>query len=353
MADVDSSVRAQVRVLVVEDSASVREFLLHVLDADPAIRVVGTAANGEQALAEVKRLRPDVVTMGIHMPGRDGLETTRRIMETDPTPIVIVSGSTDPGEVSTTFAAVQAGALAVLPRPEGFAHSGHAAGVEELRRTVKAMAEVKVVRRWPRDRRVAPGPRTALMAPRVRVVAIGASTGGPPALHAILAALPADFPVPVMVVQHMSAGFIRGFVDWLAQSCRLPVRLATQGEALRAGVYVAPDGQHMAVDIRERIVLRSGTARDGLCPSVAHLFRSVAEVYGREAVAGLLSGMGRDGADELRLLKEKDAATFAQDKASSVVHGMPGEAIRLDAAMYVLPPEKIAALLVSLVNGKR
>lgn len=186
-------------------------------------------------------------------------------------------------------------------------------------------------------------------AAKVQVVAIGASTGGPPALQTILAALPKDFPAPVVIVQHMAAGFVRGFVEWLAQSAKLPVRVAAHGELMLPGhVYVAPDEHQMKVERGGKIALTRDEPESGLRPSVSYLFRSVAEVYGCNAVAGLLTGMGRDGAEELLRLKEKGAVTFAQDKDSSVVHGMPGEAIRLDAAMLVLPPEKIAPVLVNL-----
>jgi two-component system chemotaxis response regulator CheB len=187
----------------------------------------------------------------------------------------------------------------------------------------------------------------------VRIVAIGASTGGPPVLQTILAGLPKDFPAPLVIVQHMAAGFVRGFVEWLAHSSALPVHLATHGEHMLAGhVYVAPDGFQMKVDRGGKIALTRDPPENGLRPSVSYLFRSVAEVYGCDAVAGLLTGMGRDGAEELRRLKEKGAVTFAQDKDSSVVHGMPGEAIKLDAAMLILPPEKIAAVLMNLANHK-
>jgi two-component system chemotaxis response regulator CheB len=159
--------------------------------------------------------------------------------------------------------------------------------------------------------------------------------------------------VPLVIVQHMAAGFIGGFAEWLAQSSSLPVHVATQGEVMLPGhVYVAPDEFQMKVERGGKIVLTNDAPENGLRPSVSFLFRSVAEIYGCDAVAGLLTGMGRDGAEELRLLKEKGAATFAQDKDSSVVHGMPGEAIRLDAVMFVLPPEKIAAVLTNLANNK-
>lgn len=347
-----------IKVMVVEDSPVVREFLVYILRADPEIRVVGTANDGEQALEAVARARPDVITMDIHMPKMDGLEATRRIMETHPAPIVIVSGSADPHEVATTFDAMEAGALAIVRRPTGIGHPDHDASSAELVQTVKLMSEVKVVRRWPRVRREAPAPRppagrAEAAAAKVKVVAIGASTGGPPVLHTILAALPKDFPVPVLIVQHMASGFVRGFVEWLAQTSSLPVHLATHGETMLPGhVYVAPDEFQMKVDHGGRVVLAREAAENGLRPSVSCLFRSLAEVFGGAAVAGLLTGMGRDGAEELKLLRDRGAVTFAQDKDSSVVHGMPGEAIRLEAAMYVLPPDKIAAALTSLTNNK-
>ena len=347
-----------IKVLVVEDSAVVREFLVHVLGSDPGIRIVGTACDGEDALQAVAHLQPDVITMDIHMPKLDGLETTRRIMETHPAPIVIVSGSTDPHEVATTFRAMEVGALAVLRRPAGIGHPDHEATAKELVLTVKLMSEVRVVRRWPR---VLPGtsvrppsePLVAQAPGEVRVIAIGASTGGPPVVQTILRGLPTDFPAPVLIVQHMAVGFTAGFVEWLAQSSGLPVHIAAHGESMLPGhVYVAPDQFQMRVERGGTIVLSKDEPENGLRPSVSYLFRSLAEVYGGQAVAGLLTGMGRDGAEELKLLRDKGAVTFAQDKESSVVHGMPGEAIKLDAATLVLPPEKIAATLTSLANRK-
>lgn len=343
-----------IKVLVVEDSPVVREFLVHILGSDPGIRVIGTAHDGEEALDAVRRLHPDVITMDIYMPKLNGLVATRRIMETDPTPIVIVSGRDKPDEVVTTFDTMEAGALAVLRCPAGHGHSDHEATARELVQTVKLMAEVKVVRRWPRrrpDEQESPV-KAGLAPPKLRIVAIGASTGGPPVLQTILAALPKTFPAPIVIVQHMATSFILGFIDWLAQSSALPLHLAAHGELMLPGhVYLAPDGMQMKVARHEHIVLCQDPLENGLRPSVSCLFRSVAEVYGCDAVAGLLTGMGRDGAEELRLLKEKGAVTFAQDKDSSVVHGMPGEAIRLDAAMLVLPPEKIAAVLTSIAHN--
>ncbi|PKO84177.1 MAG: chemotaxis response regulator protein-glutamate methylesterase [Betaproteobacteria bacterium HGW-Betaproteobacteria-11] len=347
-----------IKVLIVEDSPVVREFLVHILEADPELQVVGTANNGEEATEIVGRLQPDVITMDIHMPRMDGLEATRRIMEAHPTPIVIVSGSTSSHEVKTTFDAMEAGALAFLPRPAGIGHPDYAATVKELVKTVKLMSEVKVVRRWPRLRRETVVMRAAetglrrVVPAKVEIIAIGASTGGPPVLHTIVSALPEDFPAPVLIVQHMAAGFIRGFADWLAQSSRLPIHLARHGETILPGhIYLAPDECQMKVARGGKIALTRDAPENGLRPSVSYLFRSVAETYGGTAVAGLLTGMGRDGADELKLLKDQGAVTFAQDKGSSIVHGMPGEAIKLGAAALVLSPEKIAAVLTSLANN--
>lgn len=347
-----------IKVLVVDDSPVVREFLVHILSSDPVLTVIGTAGDGEEALDIVRRQRPDVITMDIHMPKMNGLDATRLIMETDPTPIVIVSGTEDPSEVATTFNAMDAGALALLRRPAGIGHPDHEAMAQDMIQTVKLMSEVKVIRRWPRKRPASSPPRTGKVglvreSARIRVVAMGASTGGPPALETILAALSKDFPVPILIVQHMAPGFIKGFARWLAASTGMPVHVATHGQSLLPGhVYVAPDDHQMKVDREGKIALTKNDPEHGLRPSISYLFRAVAAVYGTDAVVGLLTGMGRDGASELRLLKEHGAVTFAQDRESSVVHGMPGEAIKLDAAMLVLPLEKIAAVLTNLVNNR-
>ncbi|HUY14645.1 MAG TPA: chemotaxis response regulator protein-glutamate methylesterase [Terriglobia bacterium] len=347
-----------IRVLIVEDSAVIREFLVHILSSDPEVEVIGTAENGEQALAAVAQTKPDVITMDVHMPRMNGFDATRRIMETRPTPIVIVSGTLDITEATHAFRAMEAGALAVLQRPAGIGDPDHEVSAADLIRTVKLMAEVKVVRRWTRSRPPDVIPAGSLPvevrvpAGEIAVVAMGASTGGPPALQSILSRLPKRFPVPVLVVQHTAAGFTDGFVEWLAQSSNLPVHVPTQGEHILPGhAYVAPEGFHMQVRIDGRIWLSMEEPENGLRPSVSSLFRSVAKVYGKKAIGVLLTGMGKDGARELKLMKEQGAVTIAQDRESSVVHGMPGEAIALGAAAYVLSPEEIALALTSLVGA--
>lgn len=347
-----------IKVLVVDDSPVVREFLTQLLNADPEIVVAGTVASGSEAIEAVRQKRPDVVTMDVQMPKMDGYEATRIIMETTPVPIVIVSGSVDPKEVTTTFRAMEAGALAVVSRPAGMGHPDHEKTVRELIKTVKTMSEVRVVRRWPRP---APAAKSPLLpqkvagrkAPEVSLVAIGASTGGPIAIQQILASLPRDFFPAVLVVQHMARGFIAGFAEWLAQSSAIPVKLAVHGEPLHPGcVYVAPDGCDMGVAADGRIALGKGD-NNSHCPSVSHLFRSIAAIYGGNAVGILLTGMGKDGAAELRLMREQGAVTIAQDAESSIVYGMPGEAAKLEAAEYILPLGRISLLLARLAKSGR
>lgn len=338
-----------IKVLVVDDSAVARDFLAHLIGTTPGMQVVGTAADGYEAIDAVERLKPDLVTMDINMPRMDGPQAIERIMQTNPTPIVVVTGHTITEEVRATFQSLESGALAIVPRPYGADSHDHEASARELLQTIRLMSEVKVVRRWKPAARTRPPLATGASADGsqgFRVVAIGASTGGPSVLKQIIGDLKGDFPAPILIVQHIAAGFVDGFVSWLGDSCSLPVRLASSGEQLLPGrVYVAPDALHLGVDMRECVTLTPDKPDVMLCPSVSHLFNSVARCYGSQAVGVLLTGMGRDGADGMLRLKQLGAITIAQDKESSVVHGMPGEAIKLGAADFVLPPPRIAELL--------
>lgn len=346
------------RVLVVEDSVVARDLLVYILSSEPGIAVVGTAEDGEAAISSVARLRPDVVVMDIDMPRTNGFDATRRIMEAHPTRIILVSASRDIRAVATSVRAMEAGALAVLPRPPGPGHPEFGPMSGELVQTVRLMSEVAVVRRWPKKQRSAAEARQGrLVRARqaqgpIRLAAIGASTGGPLALQALLSRLPADFPLPILVVQHMSPGFIGAFAEWLSGACGKVVRLAAHSMEARPGaVYVAPDGYQMGVGPGGgRIILSECACGSLLCPSVAHLLRSVATCLGPSAAGVLLTGMGRDGAEELLLMKERGAVTIAQERESCVVYGMPGEAVRLGAAEYILSPAEIAAALVELAS---
>jgi two-component system chemotaxis response regulator CheB len=348
-----------VNVLIVEDSPVQQALLGHILSSDPDIAVIGTANNGREAVAFVEKHTPDVITMDLNMPHMNGLEATRQIMENTPVPIVIVSANWDPQEVATTFRAMEAGALAGVEKPRGPGHKDFATTAQQLVQTVKLMSEVKVIRRWAhlRPKELSSIPSLPMLPPRVvsqpapdiQLVAIGTSTGGPPILHTMLANLPKNFPVPIVIVQHIAMGFLAGLVEWLNKSTHFPVCIPTHGDLLLPGhAYLAPEGRHLGVACGPRAVVVDAPPEHNLRPAVSYLFRSVAHALGNQAVGVLLTGMGKDGATELKLLREKGGITIAQDKESSVVHGMPGEAIQLGAAMHILPPERIVETLQQL-----
>ena len=349
-----------IRVLIAEDSPTAREYLVHIFSSDPAIKVIGTALNGAEAVKLAERLKPDVITMDIHMPVMDGLEATRKIMQTHPVPIVIVSGIWDPREVETTFRAIEAGALIVVQRPAGMGHPESERLKKELISKVKLMSEVKVVRRWGpspkiKEEKKTESPTLSINARQdIGVVAIGASTGGPLALQKILSGLPPDFPVPVLIVQHIAAGFIQGMLDWLSETSGLRLHIAQEREKMLGGrAYFAPDGFYLGVDKSGGIKLQRRGSVGTTQPSVSHLFRTIAEVYRERSVGILLTGMGSDGAAELKIMREKGAITIIQDQESSIVFGMPGAARELGAAVVELPPEKIASALIYMAGHGR
>ncbi len=343
------------RVLVAEDSVVCREMLVALLQSANGLQVVGTARNGAEAVRLVRRLKPDVVAMDVFMPEVDGLEATRQIMSEMPCPIVMVSSRLSGNEQGLTFDALQAGALSILHKPTADDPPElHEALISEI----ILMSEVKVVRRWNRSVQrngqhvhwSTPRPAQRTGKSKIQLVAMAASTGGPGALATILGGLPADFPVPILVVQHVTTGFGEGLVRWLDQQTPLKVRLGQSASEPTAGeVLVAPDHCHMGVNQMGLISLSKKHARDTSCPSANHLFHSVAQIYGATAIGVILTGMGSDGADGLHAMRELGAFTLAQDKETSVVFGMPAVAIELGAAAQVEPIGRIAGVLVSLV----
>jgi two-component system chemotaxis response regulator CheB len=342
-----------IRVLVADDSATVRQYLAYLLGEDSDLEVVGTAADGFEAVEKATHVRPDVIVMDVHMPRMGGLEATELIMQRVPTPIVMVSTAARPEDAAMTFDALKAGALTVLEKPGGLDHPAQAETARRLLDTVKLMAPVKVVRRWPRrEARAVALPVAVDSSRRIRLVAIGASTGGPQVLAEILAGQSRSFPAPILIVQHISPGFTDGLARWLALGTPLTVKVAESGEPARPGtVYLAPDGLQMGVSPDGRIGLSGERGEDGFCPSVSYLFAAVAESYGRSAMGILLTGMGRDGATGLRKLRDAGGITIAQDKESSVIFGMPAEAIRLAAAHHVLSPVEVVEMMRSLVSA--
>jgi two-component system chemotaxis response regulator CheB len=340
----------RIRVLVVDDSSTSRLLLASILRADPEIEVVGQAADGLEAIELVKRLHPDIVTMDVQMPRLDGFAATKRIMVEKPTPILITTG-VDARAVSVSLEAVRMGALAVHPKPGDPRAPGFDEEARELTRQVKAMSRVKVVRHI--EPQMAPprvAPAVSLLGSPAQVVAIAASTGGPAALHLILTALPADFPVPILVVQHISPGFSAGFASWLDQASLLRVKLAAEGETLLPGsVYIADDDHHLCVSSGRKVHLSSAPPVGGFRPSGTPLFETVAAAYGRAALAVILTGMGRDGVDGLRHIRRAGGRTIAESEATAVVYGMPAAAVNAGLADFVLPLDQVREALTSMV----
>jgi two-component system, chemotaxis family, protein-glutamate methylesterase/glutaminase len=348
-----STSKRRIQVLVVEDSPVMCELLVHILNSDSELEVIATATDGAQAIEMVKQKKPDVVTMDLHMPNMDGIEAVRIIMENTPVPIVVVSGSSAAAEVAETFRALEAGALALVEKPFSSDSVKSREAAAKLVQTVKLMSEVKVVRRW-NKRTLQPlsslsTPNRAVT-PFAQLIVMGASTGGPLVLQTILMGLAGKLSVPVLIVQHIANGFTAGFAEWLQQTAKLPVIVAVDGEQLLPGcVYIAPEELHIEIRTGLRIKLSATAAENGHRPSVSYLFRSAAAVVGRGTIGVLLSGMGRDGAFELKSLRDCGATTIVQDAQTAVVPGMPGAAIELDAATHILAPEKIANLLIGLL----
>lgn len=355
-----------IKVLVVEDSPTQRELLVHILNSDPDIEVIGTAFDGERAIEFVSSTKPDVITMDINLPKLDGLTTTRVIMETNPMPIIIVSEIWNPSNVEQTFNAMKAGAVTCLEKPAGIAHPDFAKLSEDLVNTIKTMHQVKVVRRWSESRyknkpvpaaekppavKTQPKPKYKIEPKNIELVVIGASTGGPPVLQTILSDIPKDIPVPILIVQHIAAGFLEGFREWLSNTTGFPVLIAEDNEQYLPGhIYLAPEEIHMGVGRKGMIRLSEPKTKSRLCPSIAHLFSTVADVCADKTIGIILSGMGKDGAEELKIMRDKGAITIAQDQNSSLVHSMPGKAIELGAAFYVLAPDMIAEMITNFVN---
>ena len=341
-----------IRVVLADDSPTARELLRAILEAEGDISVIAEAANGHEAVDQVERHHPDLVVMDVHMPGADGLDATKEIMMRAPTPIVIVSSITH-RDVDLSLSATQAGALIALPKPDSPASPRFAMDAHELRGMVRAMSQVKVVRRWSSGPQRNPTPRggrrSAGAAPELIVMA--ASTGGPAALRSILLDLPRTLRVPLLIVQHIARGFTAGFAEWLGGGCALPVRLAAEGEPLRAGVvYVAPDDRHLGVDGEGCARLSASGPIGGFRPSANYLFESAGHVYGPSLIAVILTGMGSDGADGLEKARAAGAYVVAQDEPTSVVYGMAQEAVRRGVVDAVVPLEGIAGRLMELVQ---
>lgn len=345
-----------IRCLIVDDSPTFRLVLREILSADPRFEVVAEASDGEEAIELARAFKPDVMTLDVHMPGRSGYEVIREVMASPhPVPILVISAAADDASDQVTFQALALGALEVLGKPRAGDPARMARDAEALRTAVRVVAGIKPITRFGPAGSAAPALPELEHPSRVppQCVGLAASTGGPAALEHILKGLPAEFPVPILVVQHIAEGFTAGLVGWLSGSSALRVKVAEHGELLSAGtVYVAPDNNHLLTSLgRVRLSADSPRVR-GFRPSATVLFTAMARDYGAAGLGVALTGMGDDGAVGLKLMRDRGGQVLAQDEASSVVWGMPKVALESGAAQRALPLDQIAPALIRLTSRR-
>lgn len=348
----------KIRVMIVEDSAAVRMLLESIIGDDPRLEVAASVATAEEALRVLPTVKPDVISLDIRLPGMNGFEATRRIMAEQPTPIVVVSASVEAEDLKITMNALHAGALAVVEKPTGTTSADYAGLAQRLCRQLVIMKDVSVVRQ-----RYGTMPKRALAAPRetkraafplaphsngYRALGIVASTGGPNAVLTVLQALGPDYPLPILLVQHITPSFLGGFVAWLDDACPLKVAIAREGEAPLPGhVYVPAAERHLELDgWRSRIT--DGPPVGGQKPSGTVLLQSMARSLGMRTLGVVLTGMGDDGAEGLKAVHDAGGYTIAEDESTAVVYGMPAAAARLGAVSEQLPLHRIGGRIFEI-----
>jgi len=350
----------RIKVMIVDDSAVVRQVASEVLKADPEIEVLCAVADPLLAMERMKMQWPDVIVLDIEMPRMDGITFLKKIMHERPTPIVICSTLTEAG-AQTTMEALAAGAVSIITKPkiglkqflnqasEDLVAATKAAAQANVRRLVARAQPLPVSVKLNADAILSAAPDRALIRTTERVVAIGTSTGGTQALEKILTSLPAIAP-GIVIVQHMPEKFTAAFAERLDALCHVDVREAQNNDRVMPGrALIAPGGKHMLLKrsgAQYMVEVRDGPPVNRHCPSVDVLFRSVAKVAGANALGIIMTGMGDDGARGLKEMRDAGASTVAQDEATCIVFGMPREAIRLGAAMRVLPLEELPAAIL-------
>ncbi len=350
-----------IRVLVVEDSPIALAIIKKILSSSPDIEIVGTARTGMEGLALIPDARPDVICTDFFMPHMNGLEFTSQVMRRHPLPILVVSASVQEEEdTHRIFQLLEAGAVDILPKPKAGLDSQNILLKQSLINKIKILSGVKVFKKKQRksdsqqalkahDRFAA----SVKLSNRPKILAVGSSTGGPLALQSVLTSFPADFPLPIICVQHISLGFLQGLIDWLAESCHLSIQIAPAGERPKPGnIYFPPERQHLELNHQGRFVHSKLPPVDGHRPSVTTSFKSITQFYGRRTIGVLLTGMGRDGADGMKAISDAGGLTIAQDEATSVVFGMPKEAIALGAAKHILPIQSIGPTVLKVVQQR-
>lgn len=348
----------KIRVLIVEDSRVIREFLEFIVGQDPRLEIAGTVDSAEEALRVLHDVSPDVISMDIRLPGMNGFEATQRIMADRPTPIVVVSASVESEDLKITMNALQAGALTVLEKPVGTTSAEYEALAERLCTQLAIMSQVKVVRRRG-DLRPARRSSQNIARPLLthrgsyRMVGIVSSTGGPSALVHLLNGLGPNFPLPIVLVQHITSSFLDGFVSWLASATPFLVEIVkARTVPLRGTIYLAARDRHLCVE-ESHLQADAGYPVCAQRPSGTVLFESMSKNLGVHALGVLLTGMGEDGADGLLKLRLAGGYTIAEDESTAVVYGMPAEAVRLGGACESLPLPAIAPRILDLTSYRK
>jgi two-component system chemotaxis response regulator CheB len=345
------SATGAVRVLLGDMSRVARTRIIDLLKREDSIVVAGELGPDDDIVAAVRRIRPHLVLIGLGGAAGDPFETTKRLMVEAPTPLVILDDGHKTEDVQASVLALRSGALSVLQIPRFADGEGGAAARRHFVSTLRALSEVKLVRRW-RERALTARPQPpAEEGAGLRAVAIAASTGGPAALERILTELPGRFEAPILVVQHIAHGFIEGLAQWLNSVSALTVKIAAEGEPVRPRtVYLAPDGYHLGVSRRAAIDLSDGPPVGGFRPAADHLFESAARAFGPDLTAVVLTGMGQDGVAGLRMVRQRGGSVIAQDEATCVVYGMPKAAFEAGLVDEKLPLNGIAARLMERID---
>ncbi|MBC7532780.1 MAG: chemotaxis-specific protein-glutamate methyltransferase CheB [Oligoflexus sp.] len=354
-----------IRVMIVEDSLVVRTYLEHIIDRDPRLTLVASVTTAEEALCCLKRVAPDVISLDVRLPKMNGFEATLKIMSERPTPIVIFASDVNEADLNISKNALRAGAVSVLEKPMSAMSKDYEKIADDICDQLVCMSQVKVVRQqsarilqlsesedFRKIEMFRSSKASIFNEKEFGVLGIVASTGGPTALVKMLSQLPDDFPLPILLVQHITSSFLQGFTTWLSGLCPFDVRIATAGERIEAGrIYMAPVEHHLEL-VSDRIHLSNADPVSMQRPSGTVLFRSMARNSSSRSIAILMTGMGDDGAEGMKELYEAGGHTIAQDEESCAVYGMPAEAVRLNSVTELLPLERIAQHLTRLVEPK-
>lgn len=358
----------KVKILIVDDSEVIVQVLCAILKDVPDFEIIGTASNGSDAIKKTKQLKPDIITMDIHMPNMDGIQATKYIMAEHPTPIVIISSHTNKEETNNAFEALTYGALTVFEKPENILDPSFDKQKVKLIKLIRAMSEIKVIRRRQNfiETNIKPennespsdtsASRKILLQNELKIIGLGASTGGPEALSCILSSIRYQLTHPIVIVLHIADNFLEGFIDWLQKEVRFPIHIARQNEHLKAGnIYFAPDATHLYVKNTNgfpHAFLSNKDTNHNFMPSINVLFNSLANNFPKTSMVGLLTGMGRDGVQGMLDLKKAGGFTFTQSERTSVVYGMAAQAVQVDASHLTLDLEEIGPFLAGVMSNQ-